>query len=424
MIDIISMSKINRIVKPVITPANFSWQDHPLVGRIWRDDKENYHTNYDVSVKQLKGKTYYVDQNNGNDANDGLTPKTSFAHLLTAYNKPDVKVIVLCNTANFNYGFNGTVINKDLTIKTLYNSRQTIHNYIYADWVKTTGATNVYQQPGTNIYAVIDRKRKDEYGNFLGLSLANSVSDCDSKPDSCWIDSTNSIVYANISTGDYGRTITIRNDRNAIDCNLSSNTLYLENIDIVGGFSALGTGNIYAKNCTFQYGNGASFNADGSILTIVQNCVASKAYHDGFSGANGAKIIEIGCTGRNNGNAGNNGVDNGSTTHGGSHTIRLNGEYHHNYGPNVADVQDATESWCIGCNAHDSLANVTTQTHQSADFQTQDAVTQPSKMFLEGCKGYNSYDSIRANSVSNMYVHNCKFETYSIGTTTANIEEY
>lgn len=120
-----------------------------------------------------------------------VSPTTPFQTITKAYSQADVKVIILCSQwGYFNYGFNGTIINKSLTIKTLYNTRAIISAYTWVGFTKTAGQTNVYQATYPNAKVLVDSTRKDAYGDYLALTKVTSLALRDSTVDSCFIDGT------------------------------------------------------------------------------------------------------------------------------------------------------------------------------------------------------------------------------------------
>src|SRR5699024_7269484 len=78
----------------------------------------------------------------------------------------------------------------------------------------------------------------------------------------------------------------------------------------------------------------------------------------------------------------------GSTMHDGGQIIRVNGAYYRNEGPNVADVNDGTQSWNLGCIGLESRSSV-----NGSDFRARDNMM----MRLEGCI---TNDSIKIESES------------------------
>jgi hypothetical protein len=113
----------------ISTPSGFLWTDHPLVGKVRRLYDKSIVVDYDVQIKKSNGKTYYVKQAGGNDANDGLTAAHPLQTIYAAHNKPDVAVICLCSPITYYaYGMNGADITKSITFTTLLRQRSIIAN--------------------------------------------------------------------------------------------------------------------------------------------------------------------------------------------------------------------------------------------------------------------------------------------------------
>src|SRR5699024_3407986 len=135
--------------------------------------------------------------------------------------------------------------------------------------------------------------------------------------------------------------------------------------------------------CSWKYMHG---NQQGGLELVggdayLQNCVASQNRADGFNyhHGNGRKnrVIEVDCIGRFNGNRLSAiHSDNGSTMHDGGQIIRVNGAYFGNEGPNVADVNDGTQSWNLGSIGLESRSGI-----NGAVFRARDNM----HMKLEGC---------------------------------------
>src|SRR5690625_2238938 len=133
---------------PVITPSGFSWKDHPLKNKIFTNGLGSFElVNFDVSMFQPVGKSYYVDVVNGDDNNDGTSLEKSFKNLETAINQEDVVVIFVSEGLySRSSGFtNNTIINKDLTIKALQGHSVIFSSTFAINWSKTSGKNNVYQ---------------------------------------------------------------------------------------------------------------------------------------------------------------------------------------------------------------------------------------------------------------------------------------
>ena len=139
-------------------------------------------------------------------------------------------------------------------------------------------------------------------------------------------------------------------------------TVYLEGIDLEGGYKALHVQRarrLIIVDSTFRYAatEGLSVLATGEVLAF--RAVAEANARDGLAYTATPRVLEVDCAGRGNGRGGSN-IDNGSTVHDGGTVIRLGGDYRDNGGPNVADVQGAW-SWNLGTTAGGSRATSSTQ---------------------------------------------------------------
>jgi len=170
-------------------------------------------------------------------------------------------------------------------------------------------------------------------------------------------------------------------------------TIYIENINFAAApvpfqMRSSGVGDIpqlYAKNCTFQRSTGNGLQVVGASLVICQSCSAHGNALDGFNYHAGNGIIptaiELDCQGINNGIGSEANTNNGSTMHDAGSIVRVNGLYHSNKGPNVADVGEA-QSWNLGCEAHSTLA--------AAAGGSQSNWYCSGAMWLDRCRSYGS----------------------------------
>jgi hypothetical protein len=137
------------------------------------------------------------------------------------------------------------------------------------------------------------------------------------------------------------------------------------------------------------------------------NCVASSNACDGFnyhaSQTNPyvPRFLEVGCEAYRNG-WGSLDVpetQNGSTSHDGVVGQRINGNYHDNYGPNIADVLGA-QTWSVGC-----LATSSTSPNRGWGAGSSDAGT---IMWMQDCTiANNPWSGVRAELESVMYMRGC-----------------
>lgn len=415
-LDYIAKNGIQGSGEIVTTPNLFTWKDHPLKNKILKNENKYSVIGFDIESYKILGKQYFVDQSNGNDSNDGLSPKTAFKTLKKAYDKDDVKEIVICSKALYlNLGMNGSKITKDLTLRGHLGMSVIISNHTNVTWTNHTTYPNIYYANKANVSSVVDTFRSDGNGCTLPFTIVNSLEECNSIEDSYYID--NDTVYINYMNGNKPSydIYVIVNDVNALE--VENCTLYLDGVRIIGGI-VFRNSKVYANNCKFEH----SYSNCMSLLgceSILNNCVAfNSTSKDGFNYSDKGKGIEINCIGCHNGSIAES-TSNGSTSHVGSKVIRVNGKYYSNFGPNVADVHDYTESWNIGCIAWNSL---TLENTQNNNFNAQEGSP---VMFLEGCYAFGSYDSVMLKNNANIYIKNSSIERYRVYTnSTGYIYEY
>jgi hypothetical protein len=132
---------------------------------------------------------------------------------------------------------------------------------------------------------------------------------------------------------------------------------------ISGAATALGSPTISLNSCKVRYSPFNGIGCSGATVMSSVNCVASSNACDGFnyhaSQTNPyvPRFLEVGCEAYRNG-WGSLDVpetQNGSTSHDGVVGQRINGNYHDNYGPNIADVLGA-QTWSVGCLATSSTS--------------------------------------------------------------------
>jgi hypothetical protein len=204
---------------------------------------------------------------------------------------------------------------------------------------------------------------------------------------------------------------------------VAGGTIYMENIDFVGssaeGFTIGNTAGAvvgYFNNCTFRFAVNNGLASTASATTYFYNCVASKNGDDGFnyhkSTGTVPYSVEINCTGRDNGAAGD--IDNGSTMHDGGSIVRIMGEYARNVGRNVHDVTSGTTSWNLGCYAHDSTSAV-----NDINWAAGTGGSDTAKMWLDCCNSSGSATDIEADTQAAVYIRNFTGGGVYSGTPTA-----
>ncbi len=242
------------------------------------------------------------------------------------------------------------------------NGIATLGAYDYQTWVLDGTYTNSYRATRSACHRVLDTDLLDNYNLPLEYTVQTTEALVDANPGSWWTDGVT--VLVNPATG------SSVGDNTAVlmtvaTLNIDNQSLYLENLIVIGGLNPLDLNNITAsslrygaKNCQFLYGNEDGMQVKGLVECITENCISAKHASDGAnynsSGGNFPNIIEIGFKGFANGNGGSGDNDNGSSNHGGD-CIRVAGQYFDNVGPNCVDVGSG-QTWNVKCEARDSLA--------------------------------------------------------------------
>lgn len=346
---------------------------------------------YDVAVNKNKvTKRYYVDIKNGANTNPG-TEEQPFksVHRALRYNDAD-EIVVKEGIYGWNDGYGGFAQTKS------YNLIGEGDVYLGAHrdgltWTKHSTYSNVYQTSTTAVFEVIDMKN---FENPVLMEKKDDIQGVNNTPGSYFISGNDIHV----------RTIDDRQPDEFILCNLANSAASTLNLDVVYFENIKFTNNVkietttnpnakfYAKNVDMFYGSNDNSLSVFGVDFIVQKCRAKFATRDGFNYhiRNGilSNGIEIDCEGAYNGRDGAN-QNNGSTMHDGGSILRINGEYHHNHGPNVIDVNPGTKSLNIGVHAHHSTA---TTDISNTDFKCgNDGGTE---MWLVNCISHDSKYSV------------------------------
>ena len=384
---------IRNNLRPVVAPEGFNWQDHPLKNKIFVDAQGNYTIrDFDLSRYKPVGKTYYVDQANGDDSNDGLSLETAFRTRAHAMTRRDARVLKFAEGI-YPRPSEQIFIQQDLSLEALGG-----HDvyFVNSQGPTFTAYNNIYRASTTGGYMFLDPSRKDDEGDFVKYQQLTSIAAVESTPGSFAF--VGSHTYIHTFSGNEPQ-INVNFVRLAGLDNVRVNggyTFYSKGIKYIGGNTVFRADNpsarplrIFMEDCTFQHSQTNEYDGmliRGSELTILKNCVAKDNKKDGFnyatSGDNVTLAIEIDCVGKRNGTPGSD-SDQGSTIHQGSKIIRINCTYHSNYGANVGDTHAGTQSWHIGCIAYNPLAN---SLARRANFHNIGA----QNMWLEGCLSYDT----------------------------------
>ncbi|BDA81575.1 hypothetical protein [Staphylococcus phage vB_SsapH-Golestan-100] len=399
----------------VNTPLDFPVKEYPLKGRIMTDARGTFGVKYNIEDNKVTGgKEVYVDGTNGNDSNDGSTQNSSFKTLKKAQSVLSTGDTLYINEGNY-FRTNGVLLlpinNMSINIIGLGSNV----NLFMADeptWVKSYGKNNTYEFTRSAVKRVVDFSEASNniYNEFVNVS---SLAMVEETPFSWFSDGTKVFVNFNSKTPN-NMVIPLLASQNLLATNVPNN-FYIEKLNIYGGarparFELNKNNNLYVNNCILNFSsqtNGNGLEVIGGKEVVVSKSTASNNYMDGFNyhiGADSSKpiITEIDCIGLDNGfEKGTAGAksNNGSTVHDGLTVIRVNGTYGRNDGGNIADVNQGTNSWNLGCIGFES--------YQGKDFQTSSG----SNMWLDNCAGFGSEFSISSGAPeSTIYIRQGQYQ--------------
>lgn len=387
---------------------------------------------YDIDINKFKNNSnniYYVSPN-GNDSNSGLNRNEPLASIQTAYSKTISGDTIYCLSGIYSRKNAFQLSNPSIkrSINLIGEGEVILTQGDFLDWTQNDTYPNIYQANRTNIYEVIDITNISN-NSTNKLKSVGSLEACNSEEGSFYY--TGSIIYVHMFNNKIP-------NKNNIDCALilgdaplkideltENATIYIENIKIVDGYKSCIVARNYnnfiptiiLNNCVFlNQKNVTSVNQDSvcmqGVNSIIKGCISSFSEKDGFNyhALNGiiCNSIEIDNIGSYAGLNRSDNSYNGSTAHDGCKILRINCIYHNNKGPNVADVQNNTESINFGIISYDSNADKTLD--ENSDFFTSQG---NSKMYLY--RSYSKYSKSIKNLValdnSIIYNINSLFDT-------------
>lgn len=406
-------------------PAAFGWADNPLAGHLFTNGRNLYYTDYDISQHFPAGTVYYVSKAHGNNNNDGLTINSALKTIRAAMGKADVSIIRVIDGVFNREEIPLSTITKSVTIEGVDpDNRPIIYGGANITMTKTTGYTYTYQETTSNVVDVYDSRNLNEYGYLRRYPKVNTIAEVDATPGS--YAHISGVLYIHcydngVPNNNYIHRLT---DDGALDIS-GSYTLGLRNLIIIGGRRALYAHaesdtdvlNVFAEHVDFYNSISNSYDTvmlQGTTLSIFKDCKALYSRKDGFNyhARNSIipKAIEIDCIGRFNG-VSSNSANQGSTIHDGGKIIRLHGVYTDNYGSNLAEEGEGSESYNIACASFASKATG----DQNASYYAYQQV----KVFLDGCFGYSSTYAMSGAGI--FYVRNLSYDgTYKQDNTTVN----
>lgn len=418
-------------VVAVTPPAAFGWT--PTVN-ITRSAAGIYTTDYDPTPFLVEGApgvtTYYVDGDTGNDANPGTSasPKKS----LVGVSAGRVTKLLIKARGTFYIGITGPVQmgHDNLCVEAWGGAACNITTLASP----TGGFPLVWTNEGGGVWSA-----PPPFSSFNGIApylgtdmetlvkypLAASLAACQATAGTYFRDLSSGIKhYVHTTTGvspDVGHTVFAANGAAqgySSDSFAFDQRIAFHGVTFLGGSTAMrasGT-SIYTKridfvNCAFKHASstGAAF-CSGTVAPTYYNCTAGPTDFDGFScsTASGAadgtevpKSIEIGCTGYSCGITGGGGANQGSTTHFGGKSVRVNCHYYDTTNDQVADVGEGTRSWNLGVLVGPKRSGTTTYAGFHAGESTEDI-----RMWLDGCTFSGVSYEVAATSGATIYYRN------------------
>lgn len=318
----------------------------------------------------------YVDNINGDNLDDGLTPATPVRSV-----SKGLDIIIA-----------GAFAYSELLLKGGYyydvdswSSREPVTNLVVRQWFDGVDARdierpvlsteqsglswslvsgNVWSALRSAVTFVIDGNNLNGYGDFTSYVKVNSVSECEALEGSFYA-SASTIYVHRIGGGTPDSTIHPLLKKANGGVGDGAYTFYMEGVDFWGGslgWSAdsrpAGTSEtVVLKDCKSFYSFANGFEFYGIDLAITQDCVSAYTGSDGFNYHSNrdtltqvTKSVELNCVAYELGvNAlGIVDINNGSTAHDFHQIIRMGCSYQNAQGPVVADVNSATGyNFCI-----------------------------------------------------------------------------
>ena len=390
-------NKIPTSNKKVAVPTGFTWKNAPI--NIFKNDKGEITTDFEASNHKpnMTGlKTYYVSLT-GSNSNDGLTEATPFRRVSDPLQKADCGEIVV--SGGFyprGQAWAGFSPVRNMIIRAKEGEEVIFSASDALAWSLTSGYTKVYQANRTTVNDVFDARYKNRHGDYAELKNVSSIAEVEANQGSWYTDGPIVYVHTFDSRPADSYIRAYMNTNNAIIT--TGNHFYIEGITFEGGNSNIRINGsdpsmkVIMKNCKFKYTKLLNCVSAYGAEVYLQNCEASYGNQDGFNYhiGNGVtcKVIEVNCKSHRNGRDGAD-QNNGSTNHDGGKTIRVNGEYFENHGPNVIDVNEDSESWNLGVVSHDSTA-----TNGISNSNFKNSNVGKGKMWLDSCIAYGSDYSV------------------------------
>lgn len=404
---------------------------------------DGYTAVYDFDITNLKntgGATWYVSTDGTGDGSSADAPTTiDYLFFSSTERVSDGDTVILLDgiydafTANAymdDYDTFRGKLQKNINMIAQNPGKVTIASVSAVDAEFTSSGSGVYTATRSQVLKVVQILDKDD----LVTAELKRVDSAESVTEGTWYLDDSNTLYVYL----FGGAVPVDKENVLLLLNYSVPVLnfkeagrdvnfYAEGINFIGGTpsnaciqgSAGYTMNFIAKDCAFLHAYDSALARDAVSVrganAYFENCRAEFSSKDGFNYHSYDEIvpnfIELGCVGANNGIDGfaessDAPWQNGSTAHDGAKGIRIGGTYYNNYGGNVADVHEGTETVNIDCTAFDSAYTGDSET-ENADFIAQQAGT---TMHLLNCRAFGSKTSAYAVTDALIKVQNCDLQ--------------
>ncbi|GAA0567413.1 hypothetical protein GCM10008997_15010 [Halomonas salifodinae] len=333
---------------------------------------------YALEVEDESLIAVYVDYVNGNDTNNGSV-NAPLKTLSAAFSLNSAGVVWMMSDVNYNEStivIDSSYQKPFVQIKSWSGSPVTIWNGpdpSEISWSVASGTTHTYEATvASGVFGVFDSSILNRHGQYKAFSERSSIADVNANPGSWFFDSGANKLYVrrfsnNPPDGD------LRVQSNGGILLQGDRALYLENAEIQSGnpVQAYAENGIkprlYMSEGGVYYSLNFGVDADGADVFVEDveaygNGLDNFNYHVDSSGLLQSNAIEINVNSYGAGSVSPSGPENknGSSMHDAGNVIRINGEYHSNYGPNVVDTTSGV-SLNVGTRAENSIAPTDTQ---------------------------------------------------------------
>lgn len=384
---------------------------------VWKRGSE-YRTTWDRSLHDVaRATTFYVDPDNGNGSNDGLTPETALKTLTSAITKANLEtsaeIILTRAGSGYDGGGGATAVSVPVTIRSP-NGLAILSQGIGGQSFTTDEGAGAWSAASHSAVEVYDFAFRDEYGEPMILDAATDLAQCQATPGTFVVVSGRTVVHLSDSR-----------QPDTMVCTATSSTgrrlaftgasVFLENVAQIGANASnlyvghAGTTVLAALGCEFHRTRNDSsdnvvFDVDGSSYLV--DCLVTDAgadnidYRDAAGTHVGHEInVRSHRAGRSPGSA-----CNCSTAHDGSKVVRVNGLYRQPRHRAVHDVSAGTESWNVNCEAE---AGSQTDNYPPGAWSVGLNDTAAPKMFLENCRASGGADHFQVfGQNSEMHISN------------------